>query len=381
MSEVYDVAIIGAGMAGASLAFFLETGTRVLLIEAENAPGYHTTGRSAAFYSETYGGPTVQPLSSASKPFFDAPPAGFTDLPLLRPRGGLHVAHAGTEAALADIEAAFACTGVAIERTTGAARGQGVLAPAWSGTALWEPGCRDIDVGELHRAFLAGARRAGARVVTNARVDAIERAGAVWQLRTRAGVFEASAVVNAAGAWVDEVALLAGAAPLGIVPLRRTMAQVEVSPPAPRDLPLVIDAAGDFYFRPEGDRLWASPHDEIPDVAGDSQPDEMDVAIAIERLESASVMRVRRLERAWAGLRSFAPDRAPVFGWDADVPSFFWCAGQGGFGIQTAPAAGMLCAALIGGKSVPDVMARYSVSPARYTPMRFARATETPPMR
>lgn len=381
MSDSYDVAIIGAGMAGASLAYFLGAGTRVLLIEAESAPGYHTTGRSAAFYSETYGGPTVQPLSSASRAFFDAPPPGFTDLALLHPRGGLHVAHAGSESALDAIEAAFAGTGVAIERTTGEAHGRGVLAPAWAGAALWEPGCRDMDVGELHRGFLAGARRAGAQLVTDARVDAIERWGAGWRLRTRAGVFEAGVVVNAAGAWADAVATLAGAAPLGIVPVRRTVAQVEVSPPAPRDLPLVIDAAGDFYFRPEGDRLWASPHDEIPDVAGDSQPDEMDVAIAIARLESASVMRVRRLERAWAGLRCFAPDRAPVFGWDGAVPGFFWCAGQGGFGIQTAPAAGMLCAAKISGRPVPEALAQHGVSAASYAPVRFALATETPPVR
>lgn len=382
MSEVFDVAIVGAGMAGASLAYFLAPGTRVLLLEAERAPGYHTTGRSAAFYSETYGGPAVQPLSSASRAFFDKPPPGFTELPLLAPRGCLHVARAGCEDALDAIQAAFAGSGVAIERTMAAAHDRGVLAPEWRGAALWEPGCSDMDVGEIHRGFLGGARRHGARLVTDARLEALERGGAGWRLRTSAGAFEAGNVVNAAGAWADAVAAMAGAAPLGIAPLRRTVAQVEVSPPPPRDLPLVMDAAGDFYFRPEGERLWVSPHDEVPDVAGDSQPDELDVATAIDRLESASLMRVRRVERAWAGLRCFAPDRAPVYGWDVKVPGFFWCAGQGGFGIQTAPAAGMLAAALLEEQALPETLAAFGIDPERYAPGRFnPSATETPVVR
>lgn len=379
MSGTYDVAIIGAGMAGASLAYFLSPGTRAVLIEMEGAPGYHTTGRSAAFYSETYGGPVVQPLSTASKAFFDMAPSGFTEHALLRARGGLHIARRGAEAALDAIEAAFAGTGVAIERIASAAARAPILVPQWSGAALWEPGCRDMDVGEIHRGFLAGARANGAAVLLDAGVRAIDRvAGGAWRLTTRAGPVEAGVVVNAAGAWADAVAAMAGAAALGIAPLRRTVAQVLTDPPPPRELPLVIDAEGSFYFRPEGQGLWISPHDETPDLAGDVQADELDVAVALDRFERATTARVRKLEHAWAGLRCFAPDRAPVYGWDAVVPGFFWCAGQGGFGIQTAPAAGMLAATLLQERALPEALAACGVDPARYLPSRFAHdATQT----
>lgn len=379
MSETYDVAIIGAGMAGASLAYFLRSGTRAVLLEMESAPGYHTTGRSAAFYSETYGGPLVQPLSTASKAFFDAPPPGFTEHALLRARGGLHIARAGAGHALDAIETAFAGTGVAIERLTNASARAPMLTREWAGAALWEPDCRDMDVGEIHRGFLSGARANGAVVMLDAGVHAIARAtGGGWRMTTRAGPIEAGAVVNAAGAWADAVAAMAEAAPLGIAPLRRTVAQVRTDPPSPRDLPLVIDAEGSFYFRPEGQGLWISPHDEAPHVASDTQPDALDVATAIDRFERATTARVTKLERAWAGLRCFAPDRAPVYGWDVAVPGFFWCAGQGGFGIQTSPAAGMLAAALLEGRALPEVLATCGVNPARYAPSRFARdATET----
>lgn len=379
MSDTYDIAIIGAGMAGASLAYFVDARARVLLIEGESAPGYHTTGRSAAFYSETYGGPAIQPLSSASKPFLQSPPPGFTDLPLLGPRGGLHVARAGAGAALDDIEATFAGTGVRIERVRAQHHAAGLLAPDYAGAALWEPDCRDMDVGEMHRAFLAGARARGARLVTGARVSGLERASDGWRIVTSAGDFMAQTIVNAAGAWADAVAVLAGAAPLGIAPLRRTVVQVEVTPAPPRDVPLIMDADGQFYFKPEGDRLWASPHDEVPDTPRDTQPEELDVAIAIDRLETATMMRVKRLDRAWAGLRCFAPDRAPVYGWDAGVPGFFWCAGQGGFGIQTAPAAGMLAAALLERRAVPDELAEAGIAAARYAPERFTpHGTQSP---
>ncbi len=379
MSEIFDIAIVGAGMAGASLAWSLRAGTRVLLIEGESAPGYHTTGRSAAFYSETYGGPLVQPLSSASKGFFETPPAGFTDLPLLSPRGGLHIVRAGAEAALDAIEADFAGTSVRVDRVRATDYAAGLLRGEWAGTALWESECKDMDVGEIHRAFLAGARVRGARLQTDARLEAIERApGGGWRLRTRAGTFEAGVIVNAAGAWADNVAAMAGATMLEIAPLRRTIAQVAVVPIPPRDLPLVMDAQGSFYFRPEGGGLWVSPHDEIPDVAGDAQPDELDVAIAIDRLEHATVMHVTRLERAWAGLRCFAPDRAPVYGWDAAVPGFFWCAGQGGFGIQTAPAAGALAASLIEDRALPEPLAMFGIDRLRYDPSRFALEPQSP---
>jgi D-arginine dehydrogenase len=360
------VAIIGAGMAGAGLAYFLGARAQVTLIEAEAHPGYHTTGRSAAFYSETYGGPVIQPLTSGSKRFFDAPPDGFASAPLLQPRGCLHVADARSLPELDLLEREFADSGVALERVTADAvqRRWPQLRDHWLAGALWERDCRDIDVAALHQGFLAGARRAGARLMTDAPVTRLERRAGGWRLVTAAGEIEADIVVNAAGAWGDAVAALAGAAPVGLMPLRRTVAVVEVEPAAPADLPLVVGADGSFYFKPDAGRLWASPHDEIPCVPADVQPEEYDVALAIDRLEKASTWRIRRLERAWAGIRTFAPDRAPVYGFDPDRAGFFWCVGQGGFGIQTAPAASRLAAALLLGEAG-------DIDPAPYRIDRF----------
>lgn len=362
------VAIIGAGIAGASLAYFLSGRAEVTLIEGEAQPGYHTTGRSAAFYAETYGGPAVQPLTTASKDFYERPPAGFAAVPLLGPRGGLHIATAATLGDLAELEREFAGTEVRIERLSGEAVAARLpqLRAEWCAGALWEPDCRDIEVAALHQGFLAGARRAGARLVADAMVRRLTRRGGVWAIETAAGDFEADVVVNAAGAWGDAVAALAGVAPVGLTPLRRTVAVVDVDPPVPADLPLVIAADGSFYFKPDAGRLWVSPHDEIPCEACDVQPEEYDVALAIDRLEGATTWRIRRLERAWAGLRTFAPDRVPVYGHDPDVSGFFWCVGQGGFGIQTAPAAGALTAALLLGNEAP-----WGLDAARYAPRRL----------
>ncbi|MFC3711960.1 NAD(P)/FAD-dependent oxidoreductase [Sphingoaurantiacus capsulatus] len=362
-----EVAIIGAGIAGASVAYFLGDRARVTIIEGESHPGYHTTGRSAAFYAETYGGPVIQPLTTGSKDFFEAPPAGFADAALLTPRGGLHIAN---EASLGELDALareFADTGVVIERLDGstvAARWP-QLRPEWLAGALWEADCRDIDVAALHQGFLAQARRGGAKLLTDARVTALTRQGERWRIETTVGEVTADIVVDAAGAWGDVIAAMAGAKPVGLMPLRRTVAVVEVAPEAPADLPLVIGADGSFYFKPDAGRLWASPHDEISCEPADVQPEEYDVALAIDRLETATTWQVKRLQRAWAGIRTFAPDRAPVYGYDPVVPGFFWCVGQGGFGIQTAPAAGKLAAALLLG-DVP------STDATAYAPGRFS---------
>ena len=356
-----DIAIIGAGIAGASLACFLSPHARVTIIEAESQPGYHTTGRSAAFYSETYGGPLVQPLSTASRPFFDAPPAGFAQGSLLHDRGCLYV---GRAAALDEVEADFAGTPVRIERldAAGVAEHAPQLAGAWAERGLWEPHCRDIDVAALHAGFLAGARRTGAELRCDAAITAIERHNGRWRIDTRVGAVEADMVVNAAGAWGDPVAALAGVPPIGLTPLRRTVVVADVDPAPSRATPLVIDADGSFYFKPDAGRLWVSPHDETPAPAADTQAEELDIALALDRLERATTFRVRRVERAWAGLRTFAPDRVPVYGFDPAAPGFFWCAGQGGFGIQTAPAAGALAAALLLGRTPALDPAPFSVA-------------------
>lgn len=364
MSRRYDIAIVGAGMAGASLAAELAGEASVLLLEAESQPGYHSTGRSAAFWSETYGGPLIQPLTSASGTFLAAPPPDFADAPFLSPRGALHVAEADGEAALDALAAEFAGTGIALEALdrSGLEAIMPGLKPGWR-RGLAEPSCADIDVAGLHAAYLRRARIRGAELVADARLQRAGR-GAGWSIETTAGAFEADILVNAAGAWADEVARSASAAPLGIQPYRRTIVQARIDPPAPAGLPLVIDAEGRFYFKPEpGGRLWLSPHDEAPSDPCDCAPEEIDVALAIDGLERIVDWRVAAVERRWAGLRSFAPDRLPVFGF-AEA-GFFWCAGQGGFGIQTAPAAAKLAADLLLGRH-PEI------DPEPYRAGRFA---------
>jgi D-arginine dehydrogenase len=357
----YDVVIVGAGMAGASLGWALRHHASVLLLEAEAQPGYHTTGRSAAFYAETYGGPVVQPLTTASRAFFESPPPGFASVPLLTPRGGLHIADAAALPALAALERDFADSGVAMHRVDpGSICPQ--LRPAWRAGGIAEPGCRDIDVAALHQGYLRGCD-----VLTAAPLRAARREGGAWQIETPRCSVTCDVLVDAAGAWGDTVAQMAGAAPIGLTPLRRTVVVLDVDPVPDAALPLVVAADGSFYFKPDAGKLWVSPHDETLDAPGDTQPDELDVAIAIDRLERATTYRVKRLERRWAGLRTFAPDRAPVIGFDASVASFFRFVGQGGFGIQTAPAAAALAASLLAGRSdTPD-----GVDPARYTPARF----------
>ncbi|HEU5286134.1 MAG TPA: FAD-dependent oxidoreductase [Sphingomicrobium sp.] len=354
----YDIAVVGAGIAGASLAAELAPHARVLVLEMEDQPGYHATGRSAAFWSETYGGPYVQPLTTASGPLLKG---------YLEPLGSLHIARAD-EAAVVEAElASFAASGVALELVDPRERIPG-LRDDWT-MAVWEPSCTYIDVGGLHAKYLKAIRQAGGEIVTSAALEAADYDGG-WKLRTRAGDFEADLLVNAAGAWADPVAVLAGAAPIGIQPYRRTMVQLATDPAPPADLPHVGHITGSFYFKPEaGGRLWLSPHDEIACDPCDAQPEDIDVAIAIDRFEHAVDWRVAKLEHKWAGLRSFAPDRLPVYGFDPKIERLFWCAGQGGFGIQTAPAAARLAAALVLDRS-PDASVAH-IDASRYSPGRF----------
>jgi D-arginine dehydrogenase len=356
----YDIAIIGAGIAGASLAAALAPHARVLLLEAEDQPGYHSTGRSAAFWSETYGGPGIQPLTSASEAALRG--GGF-----LAPLGSLHIGRAEDAAQVDAFLAAFDGTAVALQRVDPAGFVPG-LRPAWT-LGVHEPSCAYIDVAALHAAYLAEMRGAGGVVATRAGLTAAHRDGGAWTIGTPSGIYRADVLVNAAGAWADPVAVRLGAAPLGIQPYRRTMAQLRTDPPAPADLPHVADIRGRFYFKPEAGKLWLSPHDETPVDPHDVAPEEIDVARAIDRFEGVVDWRVAAVERRWAGLRSFAPDRLPVYGFDSRVPGLFWCAGQGGFGIQTAPAGAMVAASLVLGRGLPEWLARIDVE--RYAAARF----------
>ncbi len=365
----FDVAIVGAGIAGASLAAEISGHRSVMLLEAERQPGYHSTGRSAAFWDESYGGPSVQPLTTASGPFLAHPPVDFYDGPLMHRRGALHIG-TGAQGKLAAVMLAdFARSGVDIEVADQAMVERIVpgIRSEWS-QGLWEPACCDIDVAALHAAYLRQAKRLGARLTCNARLHGAHWRAGRWHIEAGAEQFTASVLVNAAGAWADGVAAIVGIGKLGIQPYRRTIAQLNVEPKAPADLPLVIALDGSFYFKPDaGGTLWLSPHDETASPACDAAPEELDVAIAIDRLQQVVAWRIERVEHKWAGLRSFAPDRLPVIGPDPANPAFFWLAGQGGFGIQTAPAAARLAASML----VEDLQLPLAVSPELYSPNRF----------
>lgn len=357
----HDIAIVGAGMAGASLAAAIAPHASVLLIEAEDLPGYHATGRSAAFWSESYGGPGVQPLTTASGPALRG--GGF-----LEHLGSLHIGRGEDAAAIDAFLADFADSGVMLDRVDPRDHVPGLRA-GWT-LGVLEASCAYIDVAALHAHYLAEARRAGARLVLSAPLHGATRSGDGWRIETAAGAFAATILVDAAGAWADRVAALAGVAPIGITAYRRTIVQLATDPAPSAAMPHVADISGNFYFKPEaGGRLWLSPHDETEAAPADVQPEEIDVATAIDRFERVVDWRVARVERRWAGLRSFAPDRLPVYGFARDVPGFFWCAGQGGFGIQTAPAAAALAAALVLGAAPAASVA--GIDPARYAPGRF----------
>jgi len=366
-----DVLIVGAGIAGAGLAAALAPHRRVMMIEAEDAPGYHATGRSAAFWQETYGGPGVQPLSIASFDLLQAPPRDFSARGFLSPRTAVNLARREDAAAVDAFAAGFAAKGVPMERMTRAGIAHVVpgIRPEW-GEAAFEASCSDIDVGGLHAAYLRAAKRAGAILATRTRLTGARRIGAGWEVRLGSEAVHATLIVNAAGAWADRVAEACGAAPLGIQPYRRTVIQLRLDFPVPASLPLVIDIGGNFYFKGESEgRIWLSPHDETPSPPCDAAPEELDVALAIERLRQVVDWPVAAVERKWAGLRSFAPDRLPIFGADACVPGFIWCAGQGGFGIQTSPAISALLAAELGASAPEGAIA--GVDPTPYAPSRF----------
>ncbi len=360
----YDVAIIGAGIAGASVAAELSPFRSVIMFEAEAQPGYHSTGRSNAFWQATYGGPGVAPLTNASRHALEI--GGY-----LGDRGGLTISNGLDERAVEAFEARFIGSDIALQRTSDSHLQAVVpgLRPEWR-HGVYEPDCFDIDVAGLHSLYLGTAKRKDVDLVTQARVSQIARAGGRWQLQVGTDHVEADILVNAAGAWADKVAEDAGVRPLGITPYRRTISQlrlgIEVSP----SLPLIMDIEGAFYFRPEGkNRIWLSPHDETPSLACDAAPEEIDVAVAIDQFQKVVDWPIAVVEHSWAGLRSFAPDRLPVYGFDRDIPSFFWCAGQGGFGIQTAPAAAKLCSALVTGNDADAMIS--GVNPRIYAPNRF----------
>ena len=373
MNRECDFLVVGAGMAGASAGFALASHGRAIVLERESQPGYHTTGRSAALFSETYGNATIRGLTTGGRAFYLDPPPGFADHPLLTPRGAMFVGRADQTAAL---EAAIAEVGdrdrLAPLDIAEARRLVPVLRQDYIAGAAIEPAAMDIDVNALHQGYLRGLRAEGGALVTNAEVTAAAWDGGRWRVETAAGQFAAPVLINAAGAWCDEIAALAGAVPIGLVPKRRTI--ITFDPPAEIDVdawPLVVDVDEEFYFKADAGRLLGSPADETPSPPCDAQPEELDMALAVDRIERATEMRVGRILNRWAGLRSFVADKTPVAGFDDACEGFFWLAGQGGYGIQTAPGLGRTVAALARGKPIPADLADLGVDARNLAPHRL----------
>jgi D-arginine dehydrogenase len=371
-----DVLVVGAGMAGASVAAELAARRSVILLEMEEYPGYHTTGRSAAVFAEGYGNAVVRALTRASRAFLEAPPPGFTEHPLLAPRGWMFIGRVDQLGRLDELRREIGKaqgTLRAIDAVEAVSRVP-ILRRDYVAGALVDEAAMDIDVHALHQGYLRRLRTSGGVLVTSARVRALLRRRDLWLVETEQGGFTAPVVVDAAGAWAEEVAQLAGAGAIGLEPLRRTA--LILDPPAGLETgrwPLVVDADEEFYFKPESGKLLASPADETPSPPCDARPDDLDVATAVERLLRACDLRVHHIARRWAGLRSFVRDRSPVVGFDPRAEGFFWLAGQGGAGIQTAPALARVAAALSSGEPVPPDLASAGVTAEELSPARFGR--------
>lgn len=353
---IYDFIVIGAGMAGASAAYELSAHSRVLVIEAEKQPGYHSTGRSAALFTRNYGSPLVRKINALSEPFFRAPPEGFADSPLLHPRGALTVTSHGDEASLDAVLAASTSDDPVNEIDTQEALALApFLRPERVARATFEPGVTDIDVAALLRFYLKGYKYRGGEIRTGEPVLALIQNDGIWTVTTAKDNYQTKTVINAAGAWADEIGQLAGASRIGLIPKRRTAIIVDAT--AGYDigkLPCVDFAPSDAYIKPEAGKLMVSLGDATPTSPQDAQPDEMDVAIVADWLERETLIPVRRIAHSWAGLRSFVPDESPVVGFDPVVPRFIWLAGQGGFGIMMAPTLARATASLGLEGDLPD---------------------------
>jgi D-arginine dehydrogenase len=374
--NIYDFMIVGGGIAGASAGFALAVLGTVLLVERESQFGYHSTGRSAAVFLKSHGPDVIRALATASQPFLLHPPDGFTDFPLLKPRGMLLIGGRDDVAALdrAAEECGRYVEGARRLNADQAREMVPVLRDDYLGGAVFDPEAMDIDVHSLHYGFLRGLRARGGKTLTNAGLASIERARGYWTAQTPNGRFAARVLLNAAGAWCDQVARLADAASVGLVPKRRTAFIFQPPPGTPlENWPVVHDIHETFYFKPDAGKILASPADETPMEPCDVHPDDVDIAAAIERIQRCASLPVTHIERRWAGLRSFVSDGCPVVGYDPRVEEFFWIAGQGGYGIETSPALGRLSARLAAKRGVPHDLADLGVHAETVSPARFAR--------
>jgi D-arginine dehydrogenase len=381
----YDFAVIGAGIAGASVAYELQQRGSVLLLEREALPGQHTTGRSAAFLVESYGNAVVQRLTRASRTFFEAPPEGFADCPLVKPRPSLWIARPDQRLRLAAQAKDAIEAGVNLQQVDGeeARRLCPALREGYAASGVVEPDAKSIDVAALLAGFLRAFRASGGRVVTGAPVTGLRRDGSSWEISSPEERYRAGIVINAAGAWADQVGRLAGARGIGLQPLRRTA--ITFDPPNGanvQDWACLIDADEDFYLKPEGAQLLASPCDETPSEPCDASADDLGVALAADRIQRATTLQLRTIRRRWAGLRSFVADRSPVIGMDSECEAFCWLAGQGGFGIMTSPAAARAAAGLVVEDRLPPDLAELGLLPQHLSPTRLPiRPSKRPELR
>jgi D-arginine dehydrogenase len=377
MAEQFDVAIVGGGIAGVSLACFLAPHRKVVVLEQEDALGYHATGRSAAEYTRRFHSPEAGKLTDASYDFLMTPPDGFTETPLLHRRGNLLIAGHDKaelfEQVLAQELANPPEGGAPIQKLTveQAIEKVSFLDPDWLYGAFFDPDCWDIEVENLLQGYAKLARRHGARILQATRIETAVHGADGWTLAHKGGEIRAGVVVNAAGAWADQFAELCGVEGLNIIPHRRTAINVKAEGHDVFDMPEVNEIEEDFYFKPDAGQLFVSPADETPMEPHDAWPDEMDIAYAAHYLSECSTLDITHVAHSWAGLRTLSPDRLPVIGFSARQPGFFWLAGQGGYGIQTSPAVAQLAAALLTDTDLPENLTRAGIDPATFSPSRF----------
>ncbi|MFG0633216.1 NAD(P)/FAD-dependent oxidoreductase [Pseudomonas sp. xss_2] len=375
MTQIYDTLIIGAGIAGASVGYRLAGQRKVLLLEREAQPGYHSTGRSAAMFMEAYGTPQIQALTRASRAFYEAPPEGFCEHPLLEPRGCLYVASVEQRDLLKATYAQNLANGTQVSLLD--RDGALALVPSLRGEilagAVLEPGAMDLDVHALHQGFLRGLRQAGGELRCNAELVQAHFLDDLWQVELADGsCIKARQLVNAAGAWADQVAEQCGVAKVGLQPCRRTA--FTFPGPAAQDFarwPAVIGVDESFYFKPDAGQLLGSPANADPVQPQDAAPEELDLALGIYNIEAITTLEIRRPSHSWAGLRSFVADGDLVLGFDPGMPRFFWLAAQGGYGIQSAAGASRLAADLLLGQPICTRLTTQGVVPELLSPARF----------